>query len=46
MAVRGSLNTAYYGKEVTPTQILIQRKVSNPQAAPLIEAIVKVVGGN
>ncbi|HSB72855.1 MAG TPA: lipid-binding SYLF domain-containing protein [Candidatus Methylomirabilis sp.] len=45
VAVRDSLNTAYYGKAVTPTQILIQREVSNPQAAPLIEAIAKVVGG-
>ncbi len=44
--VREALNTAYYGKEVTPAQILIQREVSNPQAAGLIEAIAKVVGGS
>ncbi len=46
VAVREALNTAYYGKEVTPAQILIQREVSNPQAAGLIEAIAKVVGGS
>jgi lipid-binding SYLF domain-containing protein len=46
VAVRGALNTAYYGKEVTPTQILIQREVSNPQADGLIEAVTKVVGGS
>lgn len=45
VAVREALNTAYYGKEVTPAQILIQREVSNPQAAGLIEAIAKAVGG-
>ncbi len=44
--VRGSLNTAYYGKEATPAQILIQREVSNPQAAGLIEGIAKVAGGS
>ncbi len=42
VAVRDSLNTAYYGKAVTPTQVLIQREVSNPQAAGLIEEISKV----
>jgi lipid-binding SYLF domain-containing protein len=46
VAVRESLNTAYYGKPVTPTQILVQREVSNPQAAGLIEAVVKVAGGS
>jgi lipid-binding SYLF domain-containing protein len=45
VATRGALNAAYYGKEVTPTQILIQREVSNPKAAPLIEAVSKEVGG-
>ena len=46
VAVRGGLNTAYYGKEVTPTQILIQREVSNPHANGLIGAVEKVVGGS
>ncbi len=46
VAVRGALNTAYYGKELSPTQILIQREASNPQAAGLIEAISKVAGGS
>jgi lipid-binding SYLF domain-containing protein len=46
VAVREGLNTAYYGKAVTPTQILIQREVSNPQGAELIRAVAKVAGGS
>ncbi len=46
VATRDALNTAYYGRAVTPTQILIRREVSNPQAAGLIEAVAKVVGGS
>ena len=37
--VRNSLNKAYYGKEVTPTDILIKGTVKNPHAAPLLEAV-------
>jgi len=44
VAVRGSLNKAYYGKEVTPTAILVQREVTNPQAAGLIGAVSKAAG--
>lgn len=46
VATRDALNKAYYGKEVTPTDILIRRAVTNPQAAGLIEAIAKVAGGS
>ncbi len=46
VAVRESLNTAYYGKAVSPSQILIQREVSNPEASGLIEAVAKVAGGS
>ena len=46
VVVREGLNTAYYGKPVTPTQILIQREVSTPQAAGLIGAVAKVAGGS
>ena len=42
---RNGLNHAYYGKEVTPTQILILREVSNPQAAELIAEVARVAGG-
>jgi lipid-binding SYLF domain-containing protein len=45
VATRDALNAAYYGKEVTPTQILIQREVSNPHAKGLIEAISRQAGG-
>jgi lipid-binding SYLF domain-containing protein len=45
VAVREALNKAYYKKAVTPTQILIQREVSNPQAAGLIRAVARLAGG-
>ena len=45
VATRGALNEAYYGKEVTPTAILIEREATNPHAAPLIEAVAKVASG-
>ena len=45
VAVRGALNQAYYGKEVTPTDILIRRAATNPQSAGLVEAIAKVAAG-
>ena len=44
VAVRDALNQAYYGKDVTPTGILIQRQVTNPHAAGLIEAVAKAAG--
>ena len=46
VATRGALNRAYYGREVTPTSILIDREVTNPHSAPLIEAVVKAAGAN
>jgi lipid-binding SYLF domain-containing protein len=44
VAVRDSLNSAYYGKVVTPTQILIQQDISNLQAAGLLEDVAKAAG--
>jgi lipid-binding SYLF domain-containing protein len=41
---RDALARAYYGREATPTQILVQREVANPQAAGLIAALTKVTG--
>jgi len=41
VGVRTKLNQAYYGQEVQPVDILISRKVSNPQADPLLEALSK-----
>jgi SH3 domain-containing YSC84-like protein 1 len=41
-----SLDQAYYGRPVTPIQILLQREVSNPHAAGLIAAIASVAGGS
>lgn len=45
VGVRGALNQAYYGKEVSPTDILIRRTVTSPHAAALIQAVAKVAGG-
>jgi lipid-binding SYLF domain-containing protein len=45
VAVRGSLNQAYYNKDVSPSAILISRDVSNPRAAGLIEAVAKAASG-
>ena len=39
--VRDSLNRAYYGKEVTPVDIVVKRSVSNPGAANLRAALKK-----
>ncbi len=44
VAVRGGLNDAYYGKTVTPTDILMRHTVRNPQSAGLIQALEKVAG--
>jgi SH3 domain-containing YSC84-like protein 1 len=44
VAIRGSLNAAYYDREVTPTEILIQRSVANPHAASLIQMVSEGVG--
>jgi lipid-binding SYLF domain-containing protein len=40
------LNRAYYCKKITPTDILVNRAVANPQAAGLIEAVAKAAGGS
>jgi SH3 domain-containing YSC84-like protein 1 len=43
--VRTALNQAYYGKPVTPSDILMTGAVKNPQADPLIGAVTKLAGG-
>jgi len=39
IAVRDSLNQAYYGKKVTPVDVLVKGDVANHQAAPLVKAV-------
>ncbi len=39
--VRDSLNKAYYGKPVTPVDILVRKSVTNPGAAGLLDALRK-----
>jgi lipid-binding SYLF domain-containing protein len=41
VAVRGSLNNAFYGKEVSPTDILIRHTVTNQQAEGLAKAVAR-----
>ena len=42
VVARDEWNRSYYGKAVTPADILIQREVSNPDSAELIAAIARV----
>ena len=42
--IRNGWNEAYYGKSVLPTDILISRNVSNPQADRLRRAVKKAAG--
>jgi len=41
VAIRPSLNQAFYGTKVDATDILIRHKVSKPESAKLIEAVEK-----
>ena len=43
--VREALNHAYYGKPVTPADILIKGAVKNPHASGLLGAVAKLGGG-
>jgi lipid-binding SYLF domain-containing protein len=45
VAVRESLNTAHFGKPVTPSDILVRGGMSSKQAAPLVGAVAKAGGG-
>jgi len=41
VAVRGSLNNAFYGKEVSPADILIRHDAANPEAERLTKAVAR-----
>jgi lipid-binding SYLF domain-containing protein len=43
--VRDSLNNAYYGKHVTPTDILVKHDVSNPHSDKLRASLSRISGG-
>lgn len=45
VGIRDDWNRAYYGKAVTPSDILVRREVVNPEASGLIEAVSKAAGG-
>jgi lipid-binding SYLF domain-containing protein len=41
VAARGSLNKVFYGREISVTDILVRGEVSNPKAAPLVQAVAR-----
>lgn len=43
--VRDSLNKGYYGKPITPTDILVKKNVSNAHANTLRASVAKISGG-
>jgi len=43
--VRTALNHAYYGKAVSPTDVLIKGEAKNPQADALIQRVTQLGGG-
>lgn len=45
VAVREGLNTAYYGKSVSPTDILVRHSVSNPRARGLLDQASQLSSG-
>ena len=45
VAVREGLNRAYYGRNVSPSDILIARSAKNDQAAGLLSMVTKIAGG-
>jgi lipid-binding SYLF domain-containing protein len=42
--VRGGYNEAYYGKKISPSQILLGGRASNPHAKGLLEEVTKAAG--
>lgn len=44
--VRDSLNKGYYGKSVTPTDILVKQSASNAHADKLRASVANISGGN
>lgn len=45
MKVRNDWNNAYYGKQVTPKDILVMQDVHNPGAAKLVRSVAKAAAG-
>ena len=43
VGVRGKMNKAYYGKEVSPIQIIVENKVQDEGTAKLRSALKKAV---
>ncbi len=41
ISIRKGLNTAYYGKDVTPIGIILQKQASNKDSADLLAALKK-----
>jgi SH3 domain-containing YSC84-like protein 1 len=45
VGVRTALNQAYYGKPVSPADIVVKGAVTNPQAKALIDKVTQIAGG-
>jgi lipid-binding SYLF domain-containing protein len=45
VGVRTALNRAYYGKDVSPADVVLKGTAANPQAAQLLAAVGKLAGG-
>jgi lipid-binding SYLF domain-containing protein len=41
VAVRGALNRAYYGRDISVTDILVRGEVSNPRSASLVQSVAR-----
>jgi SH3 domain-containing YSC84-like protein 1 len=46
VSVSDSLNKAYYGKPVSPTDVLVRGTAQSPKAKPLLEAVGKLSAAN
>jgi lipid-binding SYLF domain-containing protein len=45
LSTRGALNGAFYGKPVTPSDILVRGEPARPEAQALIASLARVAGG-
>lgn len=46
VSVRDSLNKAYYGKDVSPTDVLVRGAAKSPKADPLLGAVSKLAAAS
>ncbi len=44
VATRAGLNAAYYGKPVSPSDVLLRHEATNSDATPLVDAVARAAG--